>query len=249
MYRFLPFVFLFLFGSISFGQSREELIAKGDAFDQSFQPGKALDFYLPAEKASPDDPELMIRIARQYRHLMTDVSDKGQALQYGEKSLDYAQRAARLAPRNSEAQLSPAISYGKMLPFLGPKEQVKFTPLIKQSVDRALAIDPQNDTALNILGRWQRALADVSGMKRMLAGAIFGGLPKTKIEDAEKSLRRAVQINPNRVMHHVELGRIYAQMGRKDEARTEFQRGLTMPNREHDDPSTKRTAKEELSKL
>lgn len=249
MRRFLPALFLLFTAAVALAQNREELIARGDAFDQSFQPAKALEFYLLAEKLTPDDPDLLVRMARQYRHLMTDIDDKKKQIVYGEKSIAYARRAAQLAPGDSEAQLSPAISYGKMLPLLGPKEQVRYSPLIKEAVDRALAIDPRNDTAWNILGRWQRALADVSGVKRVMAGALFGGLPKTRIEDAEKALQHAIQLNPNRVMHRVELGRVYAQMGRKAEARQELERGLALPNREHDDPAAKKTARETLRQL
>jgi hypothetical protein len=128
-----------------------------------------LDNYLPAEKLEPDNAELLVRIARQYRHLMSDTSTKSEKLRLGRSSLEYAQRAASLAPKSSEAQLSPAISYGKMLPFFGSKEQVDASPRIKQSVDRALLLDPKNDTAWHILGRWNRVLADMNVVKRMLA--------------------------------------------------------------------------------
>jgi len=37
-------------------------------------------------------------------------------------------------------------------------------------------------------------------------------------------------------MHYIELGRIYAQMGRKEEARKYIQKGMAMPNKEKDDP-------------
>jgi hypothetical protein len=29
-------------------------------------------------------------------------------------------------------------------------------------------------------------------------------------------MRRALELNPNRLMHYIELGRVYAQMGRSD---------------------------------
>jgi len=49
-----------------------------------------------------------------------------------EGALDYAQRAAALAPNDSEAQLSPAISYGKMAPLQGMKEQIESARRIKE---------------------------------------------------------------------------------------------------------------------
>jgi tetratricopeptide (TPR) repeat protein len=225
------------------------LIAKGDAFDERLQANEALQFFLPAEKLEPNNAELLVRIARQYRHLMSDTSSKKEKLRLGYISLGFAQRAATLAPNNAEAQLSPAISYGKMLPSMGSKEQVDASPKIKEAVDRTLQLNPKNDTAWHILGRWNRVLADMNPLKRMLAGALYGNLPVTTNEAAEKCLLKAIATNPNRLMHYIELGRIYAAMGRKEDARKFIEKGLSMPNKEKDDPEMKTIGQELLKKL
>ncbi|HWX16568.1 MAG TPA: hypothetical protein VNY07_08280, partial [Chthoniobacterales bacterium] len=90
------------------------MIAQGDEFDKQLQPKEALENYLPANKLEPDNVDLLLRIARQYRHLMADTSSNKDKLRLGYISLEFATRAATLAPNNAEAQLSPAISYGKM---------------------------------------------------------------------------------------------------------------------------------------
>lgn len=226
-----------------------ELIEKGDAFDRRLQPAQALDFYLPAEKAAPGDAGLLVRIARQYRHLMSGTSSKKEKLRLGRISLDYAQRASAAAPRDAEAQLSPAISLGKMLPFMGSGDQVEAAPRIKAAVDRTLRLDPRNDYAWHILGRWNRNLAAVGGVKRALAGAIYGSLPVTTNEAAEACLKKAIAINPNRLIHYIEMGRVYAQMGRNEEARTFLEKGLRMPSRQIDDPEMKAIGRETLKKL
>ena len=230
-------------------ESAAVLIAKGDQFDKLLQEHEALQFYLPANKIDPDNVDLLVRIARQYRHLMSDTTAKAEKLRLGNLSLGYALRAAALAPQNAEAQLSPAISYGKMLPFMKTKDQVDASPKIKTSVDRALALDPNNDTAWHILGRWNRVLADVNVVKRVLAKAIYGDLPVTTNEEAERCIKKAIAINPNRCIHYIELGRIYAQMGRKEDARKCIVKGLAMPNVEKDDPEMKEIGRQTLQKL
>ena len=62
-------------------------------------------------------------------------------------------------------------------------------------------------------------------------------------------MKKAIAINPHRLMHYIELGRIYAQMGRKEEARQFINKGLAMPDTEKDDPETKQRGRETLSKL
>lgn len=236
-------------GGIRDGETADSMIAKGDDFDRLLEARDALQFYLPANKIQPDNVNLLVKIARQYRHMMSDTSVKQEKLRLGNLSLEFAQRAADLAPKNSEAQLSPAISYGKMLPFMKTKDQVDATPKIKASVDRALALDPNNDTAWHILGRWNRVLADVNSIKRVLAKAIYGDLPVTTNEEAERCLKKAIAINPNRLMHYIELGRIYAQMGRKDEAQQFIRKGLTMPEQEKDDAEQKELGRQALKKM
>ena len=231
------------------GEDAPALMAKGDEFDKRLQAKEALEYYMPANKLQPDNVDILVRIARQYRHLMADAPTKKEKLRLGAVSLEYANRAATLAPKNAEAQLSPAISYGKMLPFMGSKDQVNAAPRIKAAVDRALELDPTNDNAWHILGRWNRVLADVNAVKRALAKALYGGLPVTTNEAAEKCLLKAIEINPNRLIHYIELGHVYVQMGRKEDARKYIKKGLAIPDKEKDDPEMRDIGVQLLEKL
>lgn len=229
--------------------SAQELVAQGEVLDKKLEASEALGFYLAAEKMQPKNAHLMVCIARQYRHLMQDASVKQQKLRLGHVALDYSTRAAAAAPNDAEAQLDTAITLGKMSPFMSIKEQVNAAPQIKQSADKAIALDPKNDTAWYILGRWNRVLADVNTAKRAMAGIFFGSLPKGSNEEAERDLRKALELNPDRLMHYIELGRIYAQMGRNEEARSYISKGLAMPDAEKDDPEVKQHGRETLAKL
>jgi len=227
----------------------DDLVKKGDVLDKRFQAKEALDCYLPAEKAEPNNPHLLARIARQYRHLMADASSKWEKLRLGGIALSYAQRAAAAGPNDSEAQLSVAISLGKLLPLQGPKEQAASSQRIKDAVDRAIRLDPSNDTAWNVLGRWHRILADVSPIKRAFAPLVAGKLPTGSNEEAVRALQKAIALNPRRPMHHLELGRTYAQMDRDADARAELQKGLQLPNMDKDDAENKEKGQEALAKL
>ena len=135
-----------------------ELIAKGDIADRAFKPNDALKDYLPAEKLEPGNVPLLLRIARQYRHLLADAKTDELKLQLGNIALVYANRAAKLAPNDSEAQLSPAITYGKMLPCQTKQQQYDESSLIKTAADLSLKLNPLNDNAWHVLGRWHQGL-------------------------------------------------------------------------------------------
>ena len=227
----------------------DDLIKNGDDLDLKLQASEALHFYLAAEKLEPQNASLLLRIARQYRHLMADATTREEKLRLGGIGLNYARRAAALAPNDSEAQLSPAISYGKMVPFQGIKEQTEAARRIKEAVDRAIRLDPHNDLAWHVLGRWNRVLAGVTGFKRAVVSLIYGELPAGSNTEAVLCFQKAIEINPNRLMHYVELGQTYAQMVKTADARRFIAKGLAMPNIEKDDPEIKRRGRETLAKL
>jgi tetratricopeptide (TPR) repeat protein len=229
--------------------SAEELIEKGNVFYDKLQPAEALKYYLPAEKLAPDNAGLLVRIARQYRHLMSDARSLDEKIRLGAVAVKYADRAVALAPNDPEAQLAVAVSYGKLLPFQSNKEQFFNSRVIKAAADKVIALDPRNDLGWQVLGRWDFNIAGIGGLKRVLAQTAFGKLPTATYEDAVRCFEKAIELNPQRLMHYVELGRTYAVMGRTAEARKFISKGLAMPDTEKDDPETKRQGREILQQL
>ena len=227
----------------------EELIQKGNVFYDKLQPAEALKYYLPAEQLAPDNAGLLVRIARQYRHLMSDAPKLEEKIRLGAVAVKYADRAVALAPNDPEAQLAVAISYAKLLPFQSNKEQFNNSRVIKAAADKVIALDPGNDLGWTVLGRWYFNVAGVGGLKRIAAQTFFGKLPSAKYEDAVRCFEKAIELKPKRVMHYVELGRTYAVMGKTAEARKFISKGLALPDTEKDDPETKRQGREILQQL
>ena len=241
---------LVLASSAMGAESAKELIQKGDVFDAKLQAAEALKFYLPAEKLDTNNVRLLVGISRAYRHLMSDATNASTKLQLGTAAVDYAQRAVALAPNDPQAQLAMAISYGKMLPLEESKQRIATQSLIKTATDKVITLDPNNDLAWHILGRWYLGLANVGTAKRALARIAYGvKLPPAKYEDAERCFQKAIALNPNRLMHYVELGDTYAQMGRDADARRFITQGLSMTETEYDDPEIKNFGRQLLKKL
>jgi tetratricopeptide (TPR) repeat protein len=231
-------------------QSADELIKNGDGCYAKLQAANALRFYLPAEKLDPSNERLLVRISREYRHLMSDARKSEEKRKLGGIALDYAKRAVALGPNDPDAQLAVAISYGKLQPLEGNWDKIEASRIIKDAADKAVKLDPHNDLGWHVLGRWHQGLADVSAAKRALAQVIYGEvLPESTYEEAAKCFQKAIELNPNRLMHYIELGEVYAQMGRTDEARRLITKGLAMQDTEKDDPETKRQGQAVLAKL
>ena len=230
-------------------ENAEDLIAKGDVYYARLQASESLKYYLPAEKLDPSNVRLLVHISREYRHLMSDASSSNEKVKLGRVALGYAKRAVALNPNDSEAQLAVAISCGKMEPFGTNRERFDSVSIVKSAADKVIRLDPSNDLAWHILGLWHENLAEVNGVQRALAQVAFGKLPDSTYEQAAQCFQKAISLDPNRLMHYIELGRLYAKMGKNDEARHLISTGLGMQNTEKDDAETKRQGRELLAQL
>ncbi len=247
--RKLLLLALLVFAATTVAEEASDLILRGDAFDEKFEAKQALEFYLPAEKLRPDDAELLVKIARQYVYRINDFGSKSDKVESAQTALGYARRAVRADPRSADAHLSVAICLGKWSQLEGSREKVEASTDIKTAAEKAVELAPNDGLAWHLLGRWHQALAGLSGFTRGLAKLLYGGLPPASFADAEKCFQKAIALEPNRLMHHIELGRTYAEMGKPDEARKFIQAGLAMPNREFDDPETKDRGRKTLAEL
>jgi tetratricopeptide (TPR) repeat protein len=233
----------------AFAGPADDLIKKGDECDQKLQASAALQCYLPAEKLEPSKPALLLRIARQYRHQTADAASLTEKSRLMGMAKSYAERAVSLSPNDGEAHLSLAICYAKSLAFQSNKEKIASLRLVKSSVDQAIALDARQDLAWYILGCWNQRICELSMVKRKMAEVIYGSLPDASDDAAVKCFQKAIALNPNRLIHYIELGRTYAKLGHEAAARKYINQGLAMPDTGKDDPETKQRGRETLAGL
>ncbi len=233
----------------SWSQSASELIRKGDISDSRFKGGAALESYLPAEKLEPKNVALLVHISRAYRYQMSDTAKTSEKLRFGALAVKYAERAAALGPRDGDAQLAVAISFGKLQPLVSSGEKVRTARAIKSQAEKALRLDPRNDLAWHVLGRWNVGYAELTGLKRKLAEISYGTLPAPTYADAAKCFEKAIALNPARVINYIELGHVYSEMGRTADARKVLIKGLGLKQTDKDDPEMKQRGREILATL
>ncbi len=238
-----------LSGVSSWSQSAGELMEKGDAFDAKFEGGEALKSYLPAEKLEPKNVLLLVNISRAYRYQMSDTSKTVEKLRLGALAVTYAERAAALGPNQADAQLAVAISYGKLQPLVSSGEKVRTARIIKHLAEKAIRLDPRNDLAWHVLGRWNMGYAELTGLKRKVAEMTYGTLPAPTYADAAKCFEKAIALNPARVINYIELGQVYSAMDRTADARRVLSKGLELKQTDKEDPEMKERGRELLAKL
>jgi tetratricopeptide (TPR) repeat protein len=239
----------FSFADSAPASSVTELLRLGDSFDAKLDNTRALEIYLQAERLASRDPEVLYRIARQYALLMNDTPSDTKQKELGQKALDYSNRAVASNPEHAKSLLSVAVCYGRLVRFAPARTKVEYSRLVKEYAEKAMARDPSDSYAWHVLGAWNYELAEMGAMTRTFVKVVYGGMPPASHDEALRLFRKAVELAPERVSHHVELGRTYAALGQKDEARAELRKAIALPSREKDDPESKQRAAEALADL
>ncbi len=224
--------------SACFAESAASWIAKGNDLDANRKTQEALEAYQKADALIPDQAAVLIKIAKQYGDLMTNLKGKARK-EAAQKSLEFSRKAVTIAPKLSDTHLALALSLGKNTEFLGNQEKLVVSREIKIAAEQALKLNPKSDYAHHMLGRWNQEIAGIGGTTRLIAKVIYGGIPKGSYEEALDHFDKARKMNPNRLIHQIEYGRTLAMMEKDDDAKRELKKGLAMPNREADDAESK----------
>jgi tetratricopeptide (TPR) repeat protein len=233
----LPWV---LAGSV-FGADADRLVREAEAAEARSDPARALELLLQAEPARPDDARLLQKIARQYSDLVLDQPTRDAKRAYAQKALEYSQRATERNPRDAVNVLSVAISHGKLATYSDTRDKVRYSRLVREHAEQALALDPGYAWAHHILGRWHREVAELSGTARFFVKLFYGGLPPASNAEAARYLRRATELEPAELNHWLELGHVQAAAGDPAAARVAWEKGLGLPSRgKHDEPAKQR---------
>jgi tetratricopeptide (TPR) repeat protein len=232
-------------------QTARERIALGDRAYAERQAQAALDQYRLALTLEPKNYEALCKASR------TEI-DLAEALDRGAEhdSLQAAaQRDAQTAiavnPHDADGHFALARALGRRALSLGTMDRIRYAKLIRVEALEALKYDSLHAGALHVLGSWNAEVMRVNGIERAFAKRFLGAevFNQASWSEAQRLLEKAVRLDPDRLVHHLDLGVIYADRGNKAKAREQFTLILAAPLREYNDSLYKRKAADQLKKL
>ena len=149
-----------------------------------------------------------------------------------------ARRAVAADSLGPEGHFAVAATVGRASLGMGKKERIRRAKIIRDEALRTLALDPSHDGAYHVLGRWNAEIMRLSGLSRFVAKSFLGAgiFKQASWEDAIAHLQKAVELDPGRIYHRLELARIYADRKRYQEALDQLGRISSLPDRELLDP-------------
>jgi len=249
-YPIFAFVLILGLGLSLSAQDAAQFIAKGDSAYQAFDNQAALKFYEQALNADPNNYEAIWKLSRAYVDVGETLSDKDTRNEYYQKAEEFARNAVELNPDGAEGHLYLSIALGRVALDAGAKERVRLSKEVKAEVDKALELDPNNDIAWHVLGRWNRKLATLSWIEKKFANIFLGGVPKeASVDKSVECFQKAIEINPGHINHHLELAISLEKLGKKDEAIAEYKKVLELPKKDADDDRYKEEARKRLDDL
>ena len=203
-------------------------LEKADRLDDSDRFVEAIGILKEVEKSDPKNVEILYRISRVESDLVEDLSDDSKKKIYALESVAYAKRAIEADPQNSNAHLAAAIAYGDLTDFVDDRTKMEYSKVIKSEAEKAIELDPKNDYAYLVLARWNFEMTQLNPILRGLAELLYGEMPPASPEKAIEDFQRAIALAPNRIIHHYCYGDALARLGRKEQAKAEFQKVLRL---------------------
>ena len=220
----------------------------GDKLSEKWDHEGAAKAYLHVLKYDPKNYDAHWKTGDAYTEIAdrTDVKHKKESMFMQAKLL--CEKAIAINPDGWEGHFRLAVALGRLALFRGGKEKIRLSQRVKAEGDTALVLNPEADLVYHLLGRWHQNLANLSSVLKFFAKVLYGGVPPGSNEESAAMFKKAIEINPEHIEHHLELARTYKYMDKKDLAKPHLEKVLELPLKEQDDKKFKKEAEQLLKK-
>jgi tetratricopeptide (TPR) repeat protein len=229
-------------------QTSAEHVAMGDKQTAS-NPAAALKHYEAALSSGPRDYTALWKASLAAVDAGEASQDAGRRKELYKQGETYARQAVEVNPRDAEGHFALARALGRTAQSLGSRDRVKYAGEVRTHALEALKFEPRHAGALHVMGVWNAEVMRLNGVSRFMAKNFLGGqvFASASWQNAQQYMEQAVQAEPDRLIHRIDLAEIYADMGDKAKAREQVDHILKAPAGEANDARYKRQA-EELSR-
>jgi tetratricopeptide (TPR) repeat protein len=235
---------IMLAASVAAAQTPAEHIALGDKEYVAMNAPAALAHYEEAIKLDPKNYEALWKASRSSVDLGSfERNDDKREADFKNGEL-YARRAVEVNPGDAEGHFALAAALGKNALTQGPRARIKYATDVRAHALECLKINPKHAGCLHVMGMWNAEVMRLNGFTRMLAKNLLGGkvFDSANWAEARRYMEESVANEPNRIIHHVDLGGVYRDTGDKAKARAEWQAAMKLPNADYNDRQYKAQA-------
>jgi regulator of microtubule dynamics protein 3 len=232
-----------------------QMLNNAEGFYKQFKPKEAAAELQKVLQLEPQNFEALTKLSRAH----VDIGDMipQSAPDWQDKRMkeyraaeDYARKAIAVNPKSTWGYFYVAASLGNIAMLSPVGTQIDLAAEIRGSVEKAIALDPQNGFAYCVYGIWHRKMAEIGKTKRMFASLVYGrSVPAGTIEKSIEYLRKAVALNPTVIVSRLELGKSYIAAENWPLARNALASIRELPIQFSDDSNHKQKAEALLEEI
>ena len=226
----------------------EEYVVMLQRVDQLLTQGEnqqALEILQMLPEDGPAPVERLWRMAR-IQYEMGRLADRD-VPEFYIRAEDYARSAVTEDPGSSDSHKWLAIALGAQAKYSDTKTRVRQSREIKESIEKAIALNPEDDISYLVLSRWHYKVSGLGIVARTLAKIIYGGMPEASLAKAEELLLQAITLH-DRISHRYNLAKVYDRMERSEEAMIQLQQALLLPVTFPEEAAEQEKARKKLQK-
>lgn len=232
------------FGAVFAQASPEAQLAAGDRAHEARNAKVALAYYEAVIAADSGNYAALWRASRDAVDLGESAPDAATRNSLLARAEDYARRAVAVNPDDAEGHFALARALGRMALTLGNRDRVRYASDVRAAALEALRLDPEHAGALHVMGVWNAEVMRLSGLERFFAKNLLGGrvFGQASWNEAARYLERAVELDPNRITHRLDLARVYLDVDSVERALEQLAVIDTLPIVDFNDALYKREA-------
>jgi tetratricopeptide (TPR) repeat protein len=226
----------------------DRLLHEGDSLYNAFDNRAAFGRYSKAYNACPGDYDGLMKMTRALIDLGSDIKP-GDAMKLYRKGYHYADSLQKYFPDSAQSYFLKSLAAANITRLEKGPQRVKLARVIEYNVKKSINIDASFAPAWVLQGGYYREVASAPMVLKAFARIFLGGIPNGTLDDAERALRKALNISPINIYAHLELARTVAAKGDKVQAIHILEKIPQLPRTWHADNRLKQEGLQLLKKI
>lgn len=186
-----------------------------------------------------DSREFLWRLARAYSDMYESTEDKQEKKTYARQGREEAESALKKNGLNAECHKWFAVLTGLSTQHESMHSKLKSSHILKEHLDRAVALRDNDPMCFYLLGRWCYEVATLDWLEKKAAAALYQSPPISTLHDALENFLKAEELSPGfSKTVRLYIAQCHKELGNISEATNWTQLALKTPTNSNDDEET-----------